>query len=81
MQVIHGLRASLGARLQGRLLLPQCRAEFPSQSRSRSSHPCHTTHDTAPCGTGHKPVWDGRSHHVPLDVDARASAGFLRPQS
>ena len=26
------------------LLLPQCRSEFPSQSRSRSSHPTHTTH-------------------------------------
>ena len=26
------------------VLLPQCRSEFPSQSRSRSSHPSCTTH-------------------------------------
>ena len=29
---------------RAKILLLQCRSEFPSQSRSRSSHPTHTTH-------------------------------------
>ena len=36
-----------------RLLLPQCRSEFPSQSRIRSSHPTHTTHMPAALGPIH----------------------------
>ena len=44
-------------------LLPQCHSDFPSQSRSRSSHPTHTAHSYSGirtlCPRGHQLLMKG----------------------
>ena len=45
---------------RARLLLPQCRSEFPSQSRSQRSHSTHTTHSFEGC-----PIWNTISQSRP----------------